>query len=494
MTSAINVPRGLTSPVGLNYRRIWLWLCLGWVVSSADRTITGPVVTWMIQNKVSFMATSNPYALGGLIGSIFFAGYMLTQFPGGYAGDRHGHRSVIVISLIWAAFATLLSGLAVGLVAFIAARIFTGLGEGAYYANDRTVIAQTTPEHERSLAMGVVITGLSIGITLATIGGAWLVQLGESVLGRDSAWRMPFFVLCILTALVAVGVRRELWRTRTSEDRPAAALGVLSRYAAVFFILVFGVFLIAYYAKLPSWGLTLLELLLAFGLIFFVWRVKGQEVSGAIRNRNLVLIYVSFIPVLWNLWFLGFWAVSIVSAGSGGSFMQAALTAMFTGVAGIIGFPVGGWLADRNVRHAQGRKSVLLTCTFAQGLLTLGLAIYLQQGGHSPVVLAALLFFAGLFFNALQPVSHAMVADLATHENRGSAFGTYNLIGEIGAVLSPTISGTLRDFYNSWAPAVYLDAFLIFVSFVILLFVREAAPEPLGKAQGAGAEPAPAVG
>src|SRR6201995_110997 len=81
---------------GYDYRRIWLWLCLGWLVSSMDRTITGPVVTWMIQNKVSFMATENPYALGGLVGSIFFTGYMLTQFPGGYAGDRFGHRSGII--------------------------------------------------------------------------------------------------------------------------------------------------------------------------------------------------------------------------------------------------------------------------------------------------------------------------------------------------------------------------------------------------------------
>ena len=31
-------------PSGTGYRRIWLWLCLGWVVSSADRTITGPVM------------------------------------------------------------------------------------------------------------------------------------------------------------------------------------------------------------------------------------------------------------------------------------------------------------------------------------------------------------------------------------------------------------------------------------------------------------------
>ena len=38
-------------------------------------------------------------------------------------------------------------------------------------------------------------------------------------------------------------------------------------------MLVFGVFLLADYAALPNWGLTLLELLLAFGLILFVWRV-----------------------------------------------------------------------------------------------------------------------------------------------------------------------------------------------------------------------------
>ena len=44
-------------------------------------------------------------------------------------------------------------------------RVITGLGEGAYYSNDRSLIAETTPERERSLGMGVVITGLALGIT-----------------------------------------------------------------------------------------------------------------------------------------------------------------------------------------------------------------------------------------------------------------------------------------------------------------------------------------
>ena len=78
------------------YRTLWLLLMLGWTVSAADRALTGPVVTWMIDNKVAFLADADkPYALAGLIGGLFFAGYMLTQFPGGNLGDRYGHRTMI---------------------------------------------------------------------------------------------------------------------------------------------------------------------------------------------------------------------------------------------------------------------------------------------------------------------------------------------------------------------------------------------------------------
>src|SRR5215204_930627 len=164
------------------YRTMWIFLLLGWTVSAADRALTGPVVTWMIENKVGFLAdVEKPFALGGLIGGLFFAGYMLTQFPGGYLGDKYGHRTIITISLIWAGIATLLSGVITGLVAFIAARVITGLGEGAFYSNDRSLIAEQTPREKRSLGMGVVITGLALGITIATIFAPNLIALGGDV-------------------------------------------------------------------------------------------------------------------------------------------------------------------------------------------------------------------------------------------------------------------------------------------------------------------------
>src|SRR5688572_693840 len=107
-----------------SYRTLWIVLMLGWTVSAADRALTGPVVTWMIENDVSFLqGAESPYALGGLIGGLFFAGYMLTQWPGGYLGDKYGHRTLIVISLVWAGVMTLFTGILTGLVAFIALRV-----------------------------------------------------------------------------------------------------------------------------------------------------------------------------------------------------------------------------------------------------------------------------------------------------------------------------------------------------------------------------------
>jgi MFS transporter, ACS family, D-galactonate transporter len=152
------------------YKALWALLLLGWVVSYADRTLTGPVIAWMIENKAGFIGdAARPAALGGLVGSMFFLGYMLTQYPGGRLGDRFGHREMIIVSLIWAAVMTAVSGLVAGLVAFVAARVLTGLGEGVFYSNDRTLIINHTPVAKRTLGLGVVIAGLSIGLTLGIV-------------------------------------------------------------------------------------------------------------------------------------------------------------------------------------------------------------------------------------------------------------------------------------------------------------------------------------
>src|SRR4051794_4229204 len=457
------------------YRTLWIWLLLGWTVSAADRALTGPVVTWMIGNHVSFLAdASKPFALGGLIGGLFFAGYMLTQFPGGYLGDRYGHRTIITISLIWAGLATLLSGIISGLVLFIAVRVLTGLGEGAFYSNDRSLIAEQSPVEKRSLGMGVVITGLAIGITLATVFAPDLITLGGNVFGGEDAWRMAFLVFGAATLVVGIGIG--IYFRRQERGLPyLRALAHMGGYAAVGLAAVMGVYFLGDAAGLSDLGIACVEVALALTLVTGVFLRKSRgELAPVLRSRDHWLIALAFIAVLWNLWFFGFWSIAIVSDAAHSSFGRSALIAAFNAGAGILGFPVGGWLSDVAVRRGIGRKPLVLAFTALQCLLTVAFGFAIAGGAKPSVwLLAALLFGASTFFNAMQPIAHAMLADITAEEHRGSAFGLNNLIGEIGAVLSLPVSGALRDATGSWTAAVFLDAGLIAVALVLLAFVRE---------------------
>jgi MFS family permease len=279
--------------------------------------------------------------------------------------------------------------------------------------------------------------------------------------------------------LIGLGMHR-FFRSQGGEHvfKPAylPAGGRLGAYAAIFFIAVMAIYIIATEAGLSEWVVALLELGLALALVGFIFFRMSGDVGPILMSRDLMLIYLAGIAILWNLWFFSFWSVSIVADAAKGGFWESALTATFFGVAGIIGFPLGGWLGDREKRSGRGRKPMLVGFTLIQGLLTVAFGFYLSAGGNALWALGVLLFVTSLFFNALQPMWHALAADLVpTAALMGAAFGMMNLISEMGAVLSPAISGVLRDATGDWTAAVFLDAGLILFSFLLLCFVRERA-------------------
>ena len=461
------------------YRALWAVLLLGWVVSYADRTVTGPVIAWMIQNESGFIGdASNPATVGGLVGSMFFLGYMLTQYPGGRLGDRFGHREMIIVSLLAAGVLTIVSGLVAGLVAFVAARVLTGLGEGVFYSNDRTLIITHTPAAQRTLGLGIVITGLSIGLTVGIIATPLLIAWGESLGMGDGAWRLPFFVFAAFTFVVAT-VAFVFFRSKLGG---ALRLGPpflrLLMFSTPTFLVIVGLFLMAETFQWPEWLTASIASVIALVYIAIIVRsVKQSGRGAALLNRNMWLIYIAYIAILWNLWFFSFWSVQIVREAAESSLLAAALTAAFNAGAGILGFPVGGWLADRAIRTGKGRKPLALICTAVYSVLVLifGYSVSGGEGDALPSLglLGLLLFSSGVFFNALQPIVQGMTGDLVPASERGSAFGMLNLVSEIGAVLSPVVSGILRDATGSWAPGVYLAAGIMIVSFFLYAMVRE---------------------
>lgn len=461
------------------YKALWGVLLLGWVVSYSDRTLTGPVVAWMIQNRAGFIGdAANPATIGGLIGSMFFLGYMLTQYPGGRLGDRFGHREMIIVSLLAAMVLTVVSGLMSGLVAFVAARVLTGLGEGVFYSNDRTLIINHTPVEKRTLGLGIVIVGLSVGLTVGIVCTPLLIQWGESLGMGGGAWRMPFFVFAAFTFLV-VTVVFTFFRTRLGGPlRLGPPFLQLLLFSLPTFIVIVGLFLLAETFRWPEWLTATIATLIA--IVYTAIIVRGVKKSGrgpALLNRNIWLVYLAYIAILWNLWFFSFWSVQIVKEAAHSSLLAAALTAAFNAGAGILGFPVGGWLADRAVRSGKSRKTLALICTGVYSVLVLIFGYSVSGNGNqlpSLGLLGLLLFSSGVFFNALQPIVQGMTGDMVPVSERGAAFGMLNLVSEIGAVLSPVVSGILRDATGSWSTGVYVAAGIMIISFFLYVMVKEA--------------------
>jgi MFS family permease len=442
--------------------------------------VTGPVIAWMIANKAGFIGdASNPATLGGLVGSMFFAGYMLTQYAGGRLGDRYGHREMLVLSLLWAGLLTLVSGLVAGLIAFVAARVLTGLGEGVFYSNDRTMVMNHTPPARRTLGLGVVLSGLSIGLTIGLLATPYLIGWGAAAGLGGEAWRMPMWVFGVVSLVVALATYLFF---RGRGDRPLRlgppALRLIA-YSAPTFIAIVVLFVVAESLHWPEWLTALGIGVLAIVVTAVVVRdVRRSGHADTLLNRNVWYVYIAFIAVMWNLWFFSFWSVQIVKETAQSSLVAAGLTAAFNAGAGIIGFPIGGWIADRRARAGKGRKPLAITCAVAHTLLAVAFGLSIMSGRPSLLLLGLILFTSGLFFNALQPIVHGITGDLVPDDQRGSVFGIFNLVAEIGAVASPVVSGILRDATGSWAPGVFTAAGVMAVSVVFYALVRERIPAP----------------
>jgi MFS transporter, ACS family, D-galactonate transporter len=462
------------------YHTTWAWLFLAWMMLYIDRAITGPVVAWMIENDVPLIGSSaTPHALGGLVGSMFFAGYMLTQFPAGYLGDRYGRKAMLFLSTLLASLATLATALTRTLQGFVAARIFTGLVEGAYYSNDRALVAAVTPEGRRGVAMGVIFSGLAVGLTLATLVTPHLLRWASPWLGED-AWTLPFLLFSIPTFLVALGVWRFVRPPAGERQRllPAAArllvycVGLLSGLVLVYmFIEDMG---------LPEIAQAGMVGLAAATLLLVIYLLLGRKSAAVLRDRDLVLMYLSAVPILYTLWFFGFWALLVVSESSSIGLDGAALYAAFFGVANGLGYPLGGYLTDRALVRGWGRRALYVALCLVVAALVLALGAYLYYGRSHYAVIGVLIFFIGLPFSAMQTVHMALTSDLAPPAEMGQAFGMWNLVGEFGALFSPVVAGYLRDQTGSWALPVVITGLTLVASALAVTRVRG----PSGRSRG----------
>lgn len=152
----------------------------------------------------------------GLVQSAFFAGYALTQVPGGYQAAKRGGAVILPLGVaLWSA-ATAAVPLAAGtgaLPLLLLCRAAVGAGEGLAPSSATDMIARATPPAERARTVSFVFGGLHAGSLVGLLAAPPLID----ALG----WRAVFYgfggvglLWCLWWRQVLEGVARDEPRTR----------------------------------------------------------------------------------------------------------------------------------------------------------------------------------------------------------------------------------------------------------------------------------------
>ncbi|NUP46355.1 MAG: MFS transporter [Catenulispora sp.] len=160
--------------------------------------------------------------------AVWLSGILIGALTGGALTDRLGRRRMFVLTLLWYAGFTVLTGLSPSLGFVYVLRFLAALGVGAEYAIVNAAIAEFMPARVRGRASVTVMNFWPAGAVIAALLAYFL--LDTLALGSATSWRY-LFVLGGLLALIVLYFRRRIpesprWlaaRGRTAEAEQIVA-------------------------------------------------------------------------------------------------------------------------------------------------------------------------------------------------------------------------------------------------------------------------------
>jgi MFS transporter, ACS family, D-galactonate transporter len=353
------------------------------------------------------------YGQAGVLATAFFYAYTLMQLPAGHLGDRFGRKILLLLCTSWWGLMSLLTGLAHSFASLFFFRFLTGIGEGAYFSNDRPIISAFTPEKKRGLGQGVSFVGLGTGMFIGISLAGWISDLW--------GWRSVFILYAFPSFLAS--------------------------------------FLIYFLIQEPP-----KQKLEGRG---------GKKVSYAIilKNRDLWLLYAGGIPGIYALWVVGTWAPAMFKEIGVESLAQSSLYSSLLGLSAIPGLSLTGWVSDRLARKGRGRKGLIALEFFFISLFMFLLGLGLKF----KINIALFLFFffmAGFFIWGHWAAFYALLPDIVPYEVLGTTYGLTNTIHFLGSLIAPWSTGWIKDVTASFSWGLYLSAIFCIVGGVLILAVR----------------------
>lgn len=351
------------------------------------------------------------YLQSGLLLSALTITSGLSQFPGGWIGDRLSQPIVIAVGLVGVGLTALAVGLSPVYYSMLAILILMGIFAGAYHPSAVSLLSS----HYEPTRRGKVIALHMVGGSIGYASGPFLGGLIAEFLG----WRFAFILLG-LPALVAVPLIFKKFRhlepmnpspvgtSLTSQPKPKS-FSILKVLRPVAFI---------------------------FTLAIFIQLVGGTALA--------------FIPI----YLVDKHQVTPV---------YAAMLIGLTRGGGIIGSLLGGWLSDRWGRN----KAIFLALVATGPVLLLVTRLSLNAG------LILMLITFGLFMYMRQASVQPFLMDSMPPQLRATIFGIYFGLGMEGMSLAQPVAGHFMDVFGIVAVFNFTALICTGLSLVALFLVRK---------------------
>ena len=375
-------------------RRFYKWemlglLCLAFFFHQSDRAIFG-VVLPIIKSDLQLSDSQL-----GLAGSVLFATLALLMPLTGYLGDNMSRKWIITVSVTFWSMATMLTGVARGLVELITFRSVATAGGEAFYAPAAYSLIAQFHKKTRSIAMSLHQGALYIGVMTSGYMGGYIAELW--------GWRATFYVFGLCGVLLGFILAARLHRTsrvttlgssQTDEDRVTfrEALAALFRSPTARYLTV------------------------GFTAIVFV------------NNA-----YVVWAPTLVQDKF----DLSLTEAGGG--------SMLYHHLAALIGVLIGGRISDAFVLRRRSFRLELQS-----GAMLLGSPAILWVGlAGTPVATWTAMALMGLCRGLYEANTQASLFDVIPARFRASSIAMMVMVAFLLGSLAPWLLGLSREMFNN---------------------------------------------
>ncbi|WP_210254939.1 MFS transporter [Methylocapsa sp. S129] len=371
----------------------------------------------------------------GLIFSIFFIGYALFNFVGGYLSDRYGPKRVYGWAMgVWSVFCGL-TAIATGFWELLFYRIVFGLGEGPMGSVTNKTVRNWFPRQESGLTVGIAISG---GNLFGAVVAGPLVGFMALALG----WRGAFVAIMFL-GLVWLAAWLLLVTDAPGENR-----------------------------RVSRDELKTIE---AGRETATVRASSAAPLGRYLASPLIIAIAVAFFAANYIQYFLLFWMPSYLTAARGLDIKTMSIVTAIPWAVGMIGV-VGGGLASDFLLRRTGRavfsRKVIIVMALLVDAVCLAALLFATTTTQAVSLMAIV-----MFVEAMIPIGcWTLLQDLVPPSRVGSVGGYVHLVSNISGIVGPALTGYIVQSSGGYGGSFALaGAVAIIGALAVLAFVRDGA-------------------